>query len=212
MKQAFCAISAAIYMMWLVNPVVASDLKASSLPDGRVVITIIGELEEGDAEHFGATMKLMKSQNKPVSSIALNSIGGSLVEAVEIAEVIQFEKLATIVRQGAKCASACFLIFAAGQPKLAGYNSQIGVHGASDEKREESALTSTATLSMARVANKLGVPAAIIGRMVITRPNEMLWLSPAELQSMGTTMVSGDQPPLEKPAPKAKASVVKPKK
>lgn len=42
---------------------------------------------------------------------------------------------------------------------------------------------------MARVAKDLGVPAAIIGRMVVTPPSEMVWLSPSELQSMGTTMV-----------------------
>jgi hypothetical protein len=42
---------------------------------------------------------------------------------------------------------------------------------------------------MARVAKDLGVPPAIIGRMVVTPPNDMVWLSPSDLQSMGTTMI-----------------------
>jgi hypothetical protein len=42
---------------------------------------------------------------------------------------------------------------------------------------------------MARIAKELGVPAAIIGRMVVTQPDDMVWLSPADLQSMGTSMV-----------------------
>jgi hypothetical protein len=42
---------------------------------------------------------------------------------------------------------------------------------------------------MARAAKDLGVPAAIIGRMVVTPPNEMVWLTPQDLQSMGTTMI-----------------------
>jgi hypothetical protein len=42
---------------------------------------------------------------------------------------------------------------------------------------------------MARAAKDLGVPAAIIGRMVVTPPNEMVWLTPQDLLSMGTTMV-----------------------
>src|SRR5262249_30050318 len=45
------------------------------------------------------------------------------------------------------------------------------------------------TVSMAKVAKELGVPSAIIGRMVVTPPNEMVWLTPQDLQSMGTTMV-----------------------
>ena len=41
---------------------------------------------------------------------------------------------------------------------------------------------------MARVVKELGVPAGIIGKMVVTPPNENVWLNPGELRSMGTTM------------------------
>lgn len=108
---------------------------------------------------------------------------------MQIAEAVKFAKMATNVGQGATCASACFLIFAAGETKFANYTAQIGVHGASDQTGRETAQSGAATVSMARVAKELGVPAAIIGRMVVTPPNEMVWLSPADLQSMGTTMV-----------------------
>jgi hypothetical protein len=53
----------------------------------------------------------------------------------------------------------------------------------------ETVSSNAATVSMAKVAKELGVPPAIIGRMVVTPPNEMVWLSPQELQSMGVTMV-----------------------
>jgi hypothetical protein len=46
---------------------------------------------------------------------------------------------------------------------------------------------------MARVAKELGVPPAIIGRMVVTPPDEMVWLSPQDLQSMGVTLVGRPQ-------------------
>jgi hypothetical protein len=42
---------------------------------------------------------------------------------------------------------------------------------------------------MARIAKELGVPPAIIGRMVVTPPSDMVWLSPQELQSMGVSMI-----------------------
>ncbi len=82
-----------------------------------------------------------------------------------------------------------FLIFAAGETKFANYTAQIGVHGASDEHGAETVQSGAATVSMARMAKELGVPSAIIGRMVVTPPSEMVWLSPVDLQSMGTTMI-----------------------
>jgi hypothetical protein len=41
---------------------------------------------------------------------------------------------------------------------------------------------------MARVVKELGVPASIIGKMVVTPPDEMVWLTPTDLRSMGTVM------------------------
>jgi hypothetical protein len=41
---------------------------------------------------------------------------------------------------------------------------------------------------MGRVVKELGVPAGIIGKMVVTPPDEMVWLSPNDLRSMGVTM------------------------
>jgi hypothetical protein len=76
-----------------------------------------------------------------------------------------------------------------GSTKFATYGAQIGVHGASDAGGAETIQSNAATVSMAKIAKDLGVPAAIIGRMVVTPPSEIVWLSPADLQSMGTTMV-----------------------
>ena len=63
------------------------------------------------------------------------------------------------------------------------------MHGASDQNGAETVQSGAATVSMAKIAKELGVPPAIIGRMVVTAPSEMVWLSPVDLQSMGTTMI-----------------------
>ena len=170
-------------------PATAADLKSAALKDGRIVISISGELSEGDTDGFKAIVKSANDAGKFVSSVRLNSPGGSLLEGVQLAEIVKFAKMATNVGQGAKCASACFLVFAAGETKFANYTAQIGVHGASDQSGQETTQSGAATVSMARIAKELGVPSAIIGRMVVTPPNEMVWLSPPDLQSMGTTMV-----------------------
>jgi hypothetical protein len=187
-------------------PASAAVLKSTATKDGRIVVSISGEIIEGDTDGFKAAIKTANDAGKLVTSVRLNSPGGNLLEGVKLAEAVRFAKMATNVGDGATCASACFLIFAAGATKFANYSAQIGVHGASDDAGQETAQSSAATVSMARIAKELGVPAAIIGRMVVTPPAEMVWLSPSDLQSMGATMVgkpaqisantaTGQQPP-----------------
>lgn len=190
MRRSSAAVLGMIWVIpWGIYPAAAADLKSAALKDGRIVISISGDLTEGDTDAFKAAVKSANDAGKLVSSVRLNSGGGSLLEGVQLAEIVKFAKMATNVGQGATCASACFMVFAAGEAKFANYTAQIGVHGASDQTGRETAQSGAATVSMARIAKELGVPSAIIGRMVVTPPNEMVWLSPADLRSMGTTMV-----------------------
>jgi hypothetical protein len=190
MGRGFWVVSLGVmFTAWTALPAPAAVLKSAATKDGRIVISISGELVEGDTDAFKAAVKAANDAGKLVTSVRLNSAGGSLLEGVKLADAIRFGKMATNVGQGATCASACFLIFAAGETKFANYTAQIGVHGASDENGKETAGSGAATVSMAKIAKELGVPPSIIGRMVVTPPSEMVWLSPADLQSMGTSMV-----------------------
>jgi hypothetical protein len=146
--------------------------------------------------------KQANDAGKFVANIRLNSEGGNLLEGVKLADAIRFGKMSTNVGKNSTCASACFLMFASGSTKFASYGAQIGIHGASDETGRETVSSNAATVSMAKVAKELGVPPAIIGRMVVTPPTEMVWLSPQELQSMGVTMVGRPaQTALDSPKP-----------
>jgi hypothetical protein len=172
----------------LSRPATSATLKSLVGKDGRVIIQISGDIEPGDTEALTAAVKAANDAGKLVANLRLNSEGGNLLEGVTLAAAVKYAKMSTNVGKDATCASACFLVFAAGETKFANYTARIGVHGASD-RGEETVRSGAATVSMARVAKDLGVPPAIIGRMVVTPPTDMVWLSPAELQSMGTTMV-----------------------
>jgi hypothetical protein len=152
----------------------AAELKSSITRDGHVIVSISGEVAVGDTEALKAAIKVANDAGKLVSSLRLNSVGGNLFEGVKLADAVRFAKMATNVGQGATCASACFLVFAAGETKFANYTAKIGVHGASDQAGVETVQSGAATVSMARVAKDLGVPPAIIGRMVVTPPSEMV--------------------------------------
>ena len=167
----------------------AATFKSVATKDGKTIVLLSGEIIEGDSETLKAAIKASNDAGKLVSGVRLNSPGGNLLEALKLADAVRFAKVATNVGGNATCASACFLVYAAGATKFANYTAQVGVHGASDKQGEETTASSAATVSMARAAKDLGVPAAIIGRMVVTPPNEMVWLTPQDLQSMGTTMI-----------------------
>jgi hypothetical protein len=167
----------------------AATFKSVATKDGKTIILLSGEIIEGDADTLKVAIKTANDAGKLVSGVRLNSPGGNLLEGLKLADTVRFAKVATNVAGGATCASACFLVYAAGATKFANYTAQVGVHGASDKQGEETVASGAATVSMARAARDLGVPAAIIGRMVVTPPNEMVWLTPQDLLSMGTTMV-----------------------
>jgi hypothetical protein len=168
-----------------------AEIKSFNLKDGSVEISISGNIAPGDADLLKARIKEANDAGKRVTSLRLNSDGGNLLEAVRVADWVKSAKISTNVGQSATCASACFLIFAAGETKYANYRARIGVHGAADKGVESRA----ATESMARVAKELGVPSSIIRRMVITPPSEVVWLNLVDLQSMGTNVSRGGDGP-----------------
>ena len=167
----------------------ASSATIRSLPgqDRRVIIQIFGQIAAGDADVFINAVKQANAAGKTVESVQLNSAGGSLLEGARLAAAIKVGKISTTVAQGAVCASACFLAFAAGDPKFAGYGALIGVHKASDKSGRETEASGEATLLMGRFAKDLGVPSAIIARMVSTPSKQIGWLNSQDLRSMGVS-------------------------
>jgi hypothetical protein len=170
------------------NAAAASELTSVMTEDNATIIALGGDIEDGDAAATEAMIKSANDDGRLVSALRLDSPGGSLAEAIKLAELIRRAKLPTIVAAGSRCASACFIVFAAGIEKFASYDAAIGVHGVSDRFGHQSAQTEAATLSMARIASTLGVPPRLVRQMVATRPSDIAWLSPDDLRTMGTIM------------------------
>lgn len=79
--------------------------------------------------------------NKNVTTISINSMGGDIDSALDIATIIHAKKLNVIVRT--VCASACAnYIFPAGQNKYIGNDSYLLWHGSADSPQEQLQITS----------------------------------------------------------------------
>lgn len=78
------------------------------------VAKLNGPIENGDTEKFVAFLKRWTP-----GQLSLSSLGGSVVEAVTMGEIIKNLYLDTSVEHDKHCASACFILFLAGSERKA---------------------------------------------------------------------------------------------
>jgi hypothetical protein len=162
----------------------AMNFKRLAPHDPKVVIAASGEIVPGDDRKLHDFVAALPN-DVTVVGIILDSPGGNLLEGVRLAATVQNSHIQTGAVK--MCASACFLIFAAGTEKFVfGNQTRVGVHSAS-EATGETELSQAITTRMARMARGLHVPPEIIGRMVSTPPSDMAWLTHDELLSIPNT-------------------------
>jgi hypothetical protein len=162
----------------------AADLTTTLSRENRTIILLNGELAEGDASRFRDLVRAAASSSRPVSGIRLNSSGGSLLEGVRLAGVIQGAKIATVIASGATCASACFIAFVAGNQKFVSATATVGVPGAANRFGQDAA---GEIPSIVRVVKELGLLDAIVEKMLAAREDEIVWLTQDDLRAMGAT-------------------------
>lgn len=182
--------------------IVASPITAGAAEMHTVgqAISISGEIVANDVALFEAMVAGADARGQPVRSVVLNSPGGLVLGGMRIADTVHTRHLDAIVPGGARCASSCFLIFAAGGHRLVGEDAQIGVHSAT-RSRSQGIDDGDGTILMARYAARLGVPAAIIGRMVETESASITWLNANDLHSMNVETLRPPAEPAPAPAP-----------
>lgn len=118
-----------------------------------------------------------------------------------MAEAIVRLHASVFVGEASECSSACFLLFAAGSRRIVRPDALIGVHSVS-ENGEETEGSMAVTVEMARDLAGLGVPPAIIGKLVQTPPGRATWLTASDLTSMGVTVLeTASSAPSRKDAP-----------
>ena len=175
----------------LTTPASAMTFRSVTTADGRTLIIAEKAIGPGDGARFRNFMDWQRRGAAPFA-LSVDSPGGSVVEATEIAEAVQARGLPVAVLGAHTCASACFLIFAAAPARMVGPNALVGVHSAS-LNGEETMGSLAVTMLMAREAKALHVPPAVIGKMVATAADDMAWLTVSDLHDMGADLVDDDQ-------------------
>jgi hypothetical protein len=118
-----------------ISPACAASFTSAVSEAGQTIVLLDGKIEPGDGTKLALIVTALNNQGRAVTDLYLNSPGGVGDDHAMVAVIKRF-KLSTIVADDAKCASACFTVFAAGHRKLAGYRARIGVHRASQKGRK----------------------------------------------------------------------------
>lgn len=97
--------------------------------DGSGILVLRGTIVAGDAQQVRHALQQVGRDALGYKRVALNSIGGLIGEAFNIAALFQSEKVITLVRSGERCASACAsILFLAGTYRYLEEGGALGFH------------------------------------------------------------------------------------
>jgi len=154
------------------------------------VLSLTGSIDPGSFERVQAELE---ARGEYVKQVAINSPGGSVIDAVKIGALMVVGEYTTSVGNGALCASSCPLILAGGKQRLASAQSAIGVHqiyamatagdlpsglaGVGNAMSEAQRTTAIIT----RYLGTTGVDPAVWLHALETPPSQLYYLSREEL-------------------------------
>jgi hypothetical protein len=173
-----------------VAPARALQFDRTPVSATEVIVGGRGPIVKGDTARLQQALAAVP-QGKRVVALALDSPGGNVVEGEQLAHLIRARLLPVVIPSNSQCVSACFLLFAASLHRMAASDALVGVHSANEGGQETDTSLAVTTL-MARVAGEMGIPSAIVGKMVETAPGRVTWLTPEELESMDVIVYDSD--------------------
>jgi ATP-dependent protease ClpP protease subunit len=171
-------------------------------------IRAIGDISQDDSEKFKKSYLELKRKNSSSEckylknyniSIALNSKGGSIYEAMRLGRVIRENEFVTKVYKNEVCASACVLMFGAGTNKISFGKIQIHRPYFSEldsnlSYRQIQNMRYKIIEDMKNYANEMDFSSILIDEMIAISPENMRTLTSSEMEKY---RMLGDDPTID---------------
>lgn len=158
----------------------AAELTHTPLGDGIELISISGDIAEGDQHEF---RKLAVQYEKAI--VLLESNGGLLLPALEIGKAAHLRGFSTLVSDGAICASSCALIWAAGENRYLAPKGRVGFHASYFESRGQKMETGVGNALVGRYLTQLELPERAIIFATSAPPTSIRWLRATDQRTSG---------------------------
>ncbi|HZY67738.1 MAG TPA: hypothetical protein VFE52_04080, partial [Devosia sp.] len=154
-------------------------------------LTVTGTIMPGSGESFA---EAVESYGEYVTTVRLDSPGGSVADALEMGRLIRERGFSTTVAAGSLCASSCPLVFAGGAERIAAPDAAIAVHQIYAATPSDSTLASrlaaagnamsdaqTMTAEISRYLIEMGIDPEVWLRALETPPDRLSYFSPDDL-------------------------------
>jgi hypothetical protein len=162
-------------------PTRAADIITTKADDGSNVIYISGEIDKDDADKFKRITSVVTGR----TVVFLDSKGGSAMDGLYIGEYIRYKGYSTAVGDNTDCASACGLIWLAGQRRYLGTSARVGFHAAYTVSGDDARESGVANAVIGGYLTKLGLSFQAIVFATVAPPDEIKWLSPDDAKRIG---------------------------
>lgn len=156
------------------------------------LIGLEGDVEPGDAGRF---QKLAAQYPKAV--VVLNSAGGVLFEALDIGKIIHLKHYDTLVAHDMLCASACALIWVAGERRMLSPRGKVGFHAGYRDNDGQAEEVGVANALIGRYLTMLNLSERAVIFATSAAPDEMLWLDQRSRGEAGISFVDFDDSTME---------------
>ena len=163
-------------------------------------ITVTGPIEPGDDVRFRDLIdaliqgRVYRTHVYP-GAIYLNSPGGNVAAAVAMADIVLRDLLITTVENGMTCASACALIYFAGDLRFIEGSGRVGVHRASTPDGDEAP---DASLFTAAKLRQFCAPRSAVAKLLATPPGGIAWLDSRDSSGASSFRCDGDVSSVER--------------
>lgn len=163
-------------------------------------VVLSGEIKPGDYKKFESMYlkPLRGPQDLFVafwmsSPLHLDSKGGSVDEALKMAELINKLSMTVVVTENATCASSCALLFMAGATRVVNGNGSVGLHRiyfnpsyyrSMPMPKARQLYEKNEEVFKERML-KYGLPQYLFEKMMRTPSDSVYWLTPTDIQNIG---------------------------
>lgn len=168
-------------------PATAMTFSISEPAGGRRFVLAKGQIVEGDADRLRVALKKADRDAFGHKTVALDSSGGSVGEAFAMVEIMDRERVSTIVMPGAACASACAqILFLSGIHRIVAEGGRLGLHSCYDARDRSRSMVCNELI--AQNARSRGTPyESIMAFMHLSTPTQMRWLDAPDADCWGFT-------------------------
>jgi len=165
----------------------AMDFATARGADGRRIVVARGPIIAGDAERLRVALQSADRDTFGHKTIALDSVGGVIGEAFAMAELMDREKAATVVRPGAVCVSACAqIVFLVGLHRVVLDGGRLGLHTCASAKDGTRSPFCNELIAQHAVAHGTAY-GPIMAFMQLTGAAQVRWLDAEDADCWGLT-------------------------